>query len=53
MKKTTLPAPREYIEDGYSLVAEDPEDMVCASPARCTDPDPTPAHVLEPLLTFP
>jgi hypothetical protein len=28
MKRTSLPAPREFIEDGYSLVAEDPEDMV-------------------------
>ncbi|KAK0385934.1 hypothetical protein NLU13_3754 [Sarocladium strictum] len=27
MKRTNLPAPREYIEEGYSLVAEDPEDM--------------------------
>lgn len=29
MKRSSLPgAPREYVEDGYSLVAEDPEDMV-------------------------
>jgi hypothetical protein len=28
MKRTHLPVPREFLEEGYSLVAEDPEDMV-------------------------